>query len=78
MGQEATDRTDPACIRAYRGARFASTPKDSCRAWMRQIYRILSFFVLGLLMLGAAYLYHKAERLLTETPGGQVDESASN
>jgi len=38
-------------------------------AGLRQIYRILSFFVLGVLILGAAYLYHKAEKLLTQTRG---------
>jgi len=48
--------------------------------WTNEIYRIISFFVLGLLMLGAGYLYHRAERLLTAadeekreppaTPGG--------
>ena len=31
---------------------------------VRQIYRIISFFVLGFLMIGASYLYHKAEKRL--------------
>ena len=31
-------------------------------AGVRQIYRVVSFFVLGLLMIGAGYLYHRIER----------------
>jgi uncharacterized membrane protein len=31
-------------------------------AGVRQIYRVVSFFVLGLLMIGAGYLYHLIEK----------------
>jgi uncharacterized membrane protein len=33
-------------------------------AQLEQIYRILSFFVVGLLMIGASYLYHRVEKRL--------------
>ena len=33
-------------------------------AGVRQVYRIISFLVLGLLMIGASYLYHKVEKRL--------------
>ena len=33
-------------------------------AGIRQIYRILSFLVLGLLMIGVSYLYHRVEKHL--------------
>ncbi|MBM4083583.1 MAG: DUF2339 domain-containing protein, partial [Planctomycetes bacterium] len=32
---------------------------------VEQIYRIISYFVLGLLMIGASYLYHRLEKRLT-------------
>jgi uncharacterized membrane protein len=34
---------------------------------VRQIYRIISFFVMGLLMIAASYLYHKAEKQLKKS-----------
>ena len=38
---------------------------------VRQVYRIISFLVLGLLMIGASYLYHKVEkRLAAEDSSG--------
>jgi|GEM_PF-1148971 len=36
-------------------------------ASVRQIYRIISFFVMGMLMVAASYFYHKAEKLLKES-----------
>jgi len=42
-------------------------------AHIQQIYRVVSFFVLGVLMVGSAYLYHKAESLLREMPGGSTE-----
>jgi len=39
-------------------------------ATLAQIYRIISFFVLGLLMIGASYLYHHIEKRLV-TPAGE-------
>ena len=33
-------------------------------AWLDQIYRIISFMAMGLLMIGGSYLYHRAEKLL--------------
>jgi uncharacterized membrane protein len=36
-------------------------------AGIEQIYRILSFFILGVLMIASAYLYHKAEGALKDT-----------
>jgi uncharacterized membrane protein len=33
-------------------------------SWLQRIYRILSFVVLGLLMLGASYLYYRVEARL--------------
>jgi uncharacterized membrane protein len=38
-------------------------------AGVKQIYRILAFFVVGLLMIGAAYLYHRAEQYLSASQG---------
>jgi len=38
-------------------------------AGVKQIYRVISFFVLGLLMMGGAYLYHRVEKWLAETNG---------
>lgn len=35
-----------------------------------QVYRVISFFVMGLLMIAASYLYHKVEtRLATDEDG---------
>jgi hypothetical protein len=42
-------------------------------AHIQKLYRIISFFVLGVLMIASAYLYHKAESLLKETPPGAPD-----
>jgi uncharacterized membrane protein len=33
-------------------------------AWLEQVYRIISFFVMGVLMIAASYLYHKVEKRL--------------
>jgi uncharacterized membrane protein len=38
------------------------------------IYRIISFFVMGLLMVAASYLYHKAEKQLKESDQAQASE----
>jgi len=38
-------------------------------AHIQQIYRILSFLVLGVLMIGASYLYHRIEKRLEEQWG---------
>ena len=40
-------------------------------AGVKQVYRILSFFVVGLLMIAGAYLYHRAEKLIREFIGGE-------
>ncbi|MHC4662053.1 MAG: DUF2339 domain-containing protein [Planctomycetota bacterium] len=40
-------------------------------AKVKDIYRIISFFVLGILMIGASYLYHKVEKWFKETYGGK-------
>ena len=40
-------------------------------AGVKQIYRIIAFFVLGLLMMGAAYLYHKVEKRIEAVLGGE-------
>ena len=34
---------------------------------VKDVYRIISFFVLGMLMVGASYLYHRVEKRLQET-----------
>ena len=41
-------------------------------AGVKQIYRIISFFVLGLLMMGAAYAYHRIEQSLA-APSGEPE-----
>jgi hypothetical protein len=38
-------------------------------AQVQQIYRIISFVVVGLMMISASYLYHRLEQRLTETSG---------
>jgi uncharacterized membrane protein len=38
-------------------------------ATVKQIYRIISFVVLGLMMISASYLYHRLEQRLTDTSG---------
>ena len=44
-------------------------------AVLRQIYRIVSFLVIGLLMIGASYLYHRIERWMdSEAPASEEDE----
>ena len=40
-------------------------------AVLQQIYRILAFLVVGLLMIGASYLYHRVEKSLAPTEGEQ-------
>jgi len=43
---------------------------------VEQVYRIISFFVMGLLMVAASYLYHKAEKRLKQSdqaPAGEQD-----
>jgi uncharacterized membrane protein len=42
-------------------------------AHIDKIFRIISFFVMGILMIGASYLYHKAEKRLK-----QYDEFSDN
>ena len=39
---------------------------------LRQIYRIVSFVVLGLLMIGASYLYHLVEKRLISASQGEI------
>lgn len=39
-------------------------------SWLGQIYRIVSFVALGVLMIGVSYAYHRLERLLTQESGG--------
>jgi uncharacterized membrane protein len=43
-------------------------------AEVKQIYRIVSFLVLGLLMIGASYLYHRVEKWLDESLGEEPAE----
>jgi len=38
-------------------------------AAIKQLYRIISFFALGVLMVAAAWAYHRAERILDRSPG---------
>jgi uncharacterized membrane protein len=40
-------------------------------AKIQEVYRIISFLVLGVLMIGASYLYHRVEKRLSisATPG---------
>lgn len=40
-------------------------------AGVKQVYRIVSFFVLGLLMIGSAYLYHRVEKRLEDLMGAK-------
>ena len=44
-------------------------------AELQQIYRILSFFIVGLLMIGASYLYNRAEKMLA-TPVEMPEEES--
>ncbi len=51
-------------------------------AGLQQVYRIISFFVMGLLMIAASYLYHKVEKRLAaaeeaETGSGYSDRGAA-
>ncbi len=39
-------------------------------AGVKQIYRVISFFIMGLLMIGASYLYHRIEKRLEQLMGG--------
>jgi uncharacterized membrane protein len=41
-------------------------------AHVQQIYRIISFVVLGALMIGASYLYHRIERRLSAEVGAKT------
>ncbi|MCP4379597.1 MAG: DUF2339 domain-containing protein [bacterium] len=41
---------------------------------VEQIYRIISFFVMGMLMIAASYLYHKAEKQLKESDQRPQDQ----
>lgn len=43
-------------------------------ARVNQIYRIVSFLVLGLLMIGASYLYHRLEKRLARLDAEKVPE----
>jgi uncharacterized membrane protein len=40
-------------------------------AKVEEVYRIVSFLVLGILMIGASYLYHRVEKRLSMSPGGK-------
>ena len=44
-------------------------------AGVEQVYRIISFFVLGLLMVGASYLYHRVEKRLEAAAGKGAGET---
>lgn len=44
-------------------------------AGIKQVWRIVAFLVMGLLMIGAAYLYHRLEKLL-DAPSSESDEEA--
>jgi len=43
-------------------------------ATLEQIYRIISCFVIGLLLIGASYLYHRIEKRLQTTESVQEDQ----
>jgi len=40
---------------------------------VEKIFRIVSFFVMGILMVAASYLYHKAEKRLKQAE--QINEN---
>ena len=40
-------------------------------AKVEEVYRIVSFLVLGILMIGASYLYHRVEKSLSMSSGGK-------
>jgi hypothetical protein len=40
-------------------------------AKVEEVYRIVSFLVLGILMIGASYLYHRVEKRLSMSSGGK-------
>ena len=42
-----------------------------------QIFRILSFFVAGVLMIGGSYLYHRVETRIQEEEADSEDDEAS-
>jgi uncharacterized membrane protein len=44
-------------------------------AKVQEVYRIVSFFVLGFLMIGASYLYHRVEKRLAMSSGGKGEDS---
>jgi uncharacterized membrane protein len=44
---------------------------------VRDIYRIISFLVLGLLMIGASYLYHRVEKFLEASSSQRSSQSKS-
>jgi len=46
-------------------------------ASVEQLYRILSFFILGLLMIGASFLYHAAEKRLEQSAEESTDEQSA-
>ena len=38
-------------------------------ATVKQMYRVVSFLVLGILMIGTSYLYHRVEKWLEASSG---------
>jgi uncharacterized membrane protein len=44
-------------------------------AAVEQVFRIVSFLVLGLLMIGTSYLYHRVEKWLEASTGGASEET---
>jgi uncharacterized membrane protein len=42
----------------------------------KEVYRIVSFFVLGILMIGASYLYHRVEKWLEASAAEKQDEDS--
>jgi uncharacterized membrane protein len=40
-------------------------------AKVEEVYRIVSFLVLGILMIGASYLYHRVEKRISTSSGGK-------
>jgi uncharacterized membrane protein len=47
-------------------------------ASVRQVFRIASFFAIGILMIGASYLYHRLEVRLSKDRGGTAPETRTD
>ena len=46
-------------------------------SFLKGIYRILSFLVIGLLMIGASYLYHRIEKQLKDQQAAEAADPAA-